>query len=297
MAEKIGFVGLGIMGKPMARNLMKAGYEVTVYDLFPAPVDELVSEGAKKGSSGADVAKNSSTVIIMVQNSPQSEAAILGDNGVLSGASKGDLIVDMSSIEPGTSQKVGAECDKAGVGFLDAPVSGGEPFAISGDLAIMVGGNAGDFEAAKPLFEVMGKSSVLCGGHGAGNVVKLANQICVAGNILALAEAMTLAAKAGVNPETVFDAIKGGLAGSNVMNAKAPMMFNRNFNPGFRIELHYKDLNNAMSTASSLNVPLVMTAQMQQILGALMEWGHGKEDHAGLLHFPERLSGVEVKKF
>ncbi|MDA0233080.1 MAG: 2-hydroxy-3-oxopropionate reductase [Chloroflexi bacterium] len=297
MAEKIGFVGLGIMGKPMARNLMKAGYEVTVYDLFPAPVDELVSGGATRAESAAEVARNSSTVVVMVQNSPQSEAAILGENGVLSGASKGNLIIDMSSIEPGTSQKVGAACDAAGVGFLDAPVSGGEPFAISGDLAIMVGGNAADFETAKPLFEVMGKSSVLCGGHGAGNVVKLANQICVAGNILALAEAMTLAAKAGVNPETVFDAIKGGLAGSNVMNAKAPMMFQRNFKPGFRIELHYKDLNNAMTTANALNVPLVMTAQMQQVLGALMEWGYGKEDHAGFLHFPERLSGVEVKKF
>jgi 2-hydroxy-3-oxopropionate reductase len=297
MAEKIGFVGLGIMGKPMARNLMKSGYEVTVYDLFPAPVDELVSEGARKGKSGADVAKHSSTLITMVQNSPQSEAAILGENGVLSGASKGDLIIDMSSIEPGTSQKIGVACDEAGVGFLDAPVSGGEPFAVSGDLAIMVGGDAGDFETARPLFEVMGKSSVLCGGYGAGNVVKLANQICVAGNILALAEAMTLAAKAGVNPETVFEAIKGGLAGSNVMNAKAPMMFERNFNPGFRIELHYKDLNNAMSTANSLNVPLMMTAQMQQILGSLMEWGHGKEDHAGFLHFPEHLSGIEVKKF
>lgn len=297
MAEKIGFVGLGIMGKPMARNLMKAGYDVTVYDLFPDPVNELVAEGATKGESPADVAKNSSVVVTMVQNSPQSEAAILGENGVLSGASKGDLIVDMSSIEPGSSQKTGAACDEAGVGFLDAPVSGGEPFAVSGDLAIMVGGNASDFETAKPLFDVMGKSSVLCGGHGAGNVVKLANQICVASNIMGLAEAMTLAAKAGVNPETVFDAIKGGLAGSNVMNAKAPMMFDRNFNPGFRIELHYKDLNNAMTAASSLNVPLVLTAQMQQILGALMEWGHGKEDHAGFLHFPERMAGVEVKKF
>ena len=297
MAEKIGFVGLGIMGKPMARNLMKAGYEVTVYDLFPAPVEELVKEGARKGSSGADVAKNSSIVITMVQNSPQSEAAILGENGVLAGSKKGNLIIDMSSIEPGTSQKVGTACEKAGVGFLDAPVSGGEPFAISGDLAIMVGGNASDFETAKPLFDIMGKSSVLCGGYGAGNVVKLANQICVAANIMGLAEAMTLAAKAGVNPETVFNAIKGGLAGSNVMNAKGPMMFDRNFKPGFRIELHYKDLNNAMTTANALNVPLMMTSQMQQILGSLMEWGYGKEDHSGFLHFPERLSGVEVKKF
>lgn len=297
MAEKIGFVGLGIMGKPMARNLMKAGYEVTVYDLFPDPVEELAGEGAGKGESPADVASKSSIVITMVQNSPQSETAILGDNGVLSGSTRGNLIIDMSSIEPGTSQKIGAECEKAGVGFLDAPVSGGEPFAISGDLAIMVGGSASDFEIAKPLFEVLGKSSVLCGGYGAGNVVKLANQICVAGNIFALAEALTLATKAGVNPETVFDAIKGGLAGSNVMNAKAPMMFNRNSQPGFRIELHYKDLNNAMSTANTLNVPLVMTSQLQQVLGALVEWGYGKDDHAGFLHFVERLSGVEVKKF
>lgn len=296
MADKIGFVGLGIMGKPMARNLMKAGYELTVYDLFPDPVNELTSEGAHKGASAADVASKSSIVITMVQNSPQSEAAILGETGVLAGASKGGLIIDMSSIEPGTSQKIGAACDKAGVGFLDAPVSGGEPFAISGDLAIMVGGSAGDFETAKPLFDVMGKSSVLCGGYGAGNVVKLANQICVASNIFGLAEALTLASKAGVNPETVFDAIKGGLAGSNVMNAKAPMMFNRNFNPGFRIELHYKDLNNAMATANSLNVPLMMTAQLQQVLGTLVEWGHGKDDHAGMLQFVERLAGVEVRK-
>ena len=297
MAEKIGFVGLGIMGKPMARNLMKAGYEVTVYDLFPAPMDELAKEGAKKGASPADVAKNSSIVVTMVQNSPQSEAAILGENGVLAGAKKGDLIIDMSSIEPGMSQKIGPECEKKGVGFLDAPVSGGEPFAISGELAIMVGGSASDFETAKPLFDVMGKSSVLCGGYGAGNVVKLANQICVAGNIFALAEAMTLASKAGVNPETVFNAIKGGLAGSNVMNAKGPMMFNRNFKAGFRIELHQKDLNNAMSTASSLNVPLVMTSQLQQILNTLVEWGHGKDDHSGMVQFVEKLAGAEVKKF
>lgn len=297
MAEKIGFVGLGIMGKPMAKNLLKAGYKVTVFDLFPDPVSELVAEGAKKGDSGADVAANSSIVITMVQNSPQSEAAILSENGVLAGASKGDLIIDMSSIEPGTSQKIGKACDEAGVGFLDAPVSGGEPFAVSGDLAIMAGGNASDFETAKPLFDVVGKSSVLCGGHGAGNVVKLANQICVAGNIFALAEAMTLASKAGVNPETVFDAIKGGLAGSNVMNAKAPMMFDRNFQAGFRIELHQKDLNNAMSTAGALNVPLVMTSQLQQILNTLVEWGNGKDDHSGMLKFVEQLAGVEVKKF
>ena len=297
MAEKIGFVGLGIMGKPMAINLINSGYEVTVYDLFPDPVTELVSKGGTAGKSPADVANKSDITITMVQNSPQSESAILGDDGVLGGSEPGSLIVDMSSIEPGTSKVIGPRCEEKKVGFLDAPVSGGEPFAISGDLAIMVGGSANNFERAKPIFEVLGKSSVLCGDYGAGNVVKLANQICVASNIFGLAEAMVLASKSGVNPETVFEAIKGGLAGSNVMNAKGPMMFNRDFKPGFRIELHHKDLNNAMATAKDLNAPLILTAQLQQILSTLVEWGEGTLDHSGMLLFAEKLSNVEVKKF
>ena len=297
MADKIGFVGLGIMGKPMARNLLEAGYEITAYDLFPAPVKEVVADGATEGTSPADVASRSDVTIVMVQNGPQSEEAALGENGIIKGAASGHLIVDMSSIAPGVSQTIGAACDAAGIKFLDAPVSGGEPFAVSGDLAIMVGGNADDFERAKAIFDVLGKSSVLCGGYGAGNVTKLANQIVVGANIHGLAEAMVLAAKAGVNPETVFEAIKGGLAGSNVMNAKGPMMFNRNFDPGFRIELHYKDINNAMATAQELNVPLQMTANLQQVLGALVQAGEGTNDHAGILRYVERLAGVEVKKF
>jgi 2-hydroxy-3-oxopropionate reductase len=294
---KIGFIGLGIMGRPMAINLIKAGHDVTAFDVFPDAITPVVKAGATAGVSCADVASKSDVIITMVQDGPQAEAAITGESGVLDGASRGDLIIDMSSIAPGVSQRVGQACEKSGVGFLDAPVSGGEPFAISGDLAIMVGGQADLFERAKPLFEVVGKSSVLCGGVGAGNVTKLANQIVVGANIHGLAEALTLATKAGVNPETVFDAIKGGLAGSNVMNAKAPMMFERNFQPGFRIELHYKDINNAMETARELGLPLQVTANLQQVLTSLVEKGYGKEDHSGILHFVEDNAGVEVKKF
>ncbi|MGA0275161.1 MAG: 2-hydroxy-3-oxopropionate reductase [Dehalococcoidia bacterium] len=294
MAERIGFVGLGIMGKPMAKNLVNAGFEVTVYNRSSAAVEELVAEGATAGTSSADVASKSDITVLMVPDSPDSEAVVLGENGLLEGASSGDLIVDMSSIEPGVSQRIHAACADKGVNFIDAPVSGGEPFAISGDLAIMVGGSASDFERAKPLFDVMGKSAVLCGDSGAGNVTKLANQIVVGANIHALAEALVLATKAGVNPETVFDAIKGGLAGSNVMNAKAPMMFERNFKPGFRIELHYKDINNAVKTSNELDLPLQVTANLQQVMKALVGWGEGGNDHSGILSYVEKLSGVEV---
>ena len=296
MAEKIGFIGLGIMGKPMAKNLINAGYDVTVYDIFPDPIEEMVEAGASAGSSAADVASKSDVVITMVQDGPQARQAILGDGGVAEGASEGDLVVDMSSIAPGVSQEIGSGLDGQNINFLDAPVSGGEPFAISGDLAIMVGGGAADFERAKPLFDVMGKSAVLCGAHGAGNVTKLANQIVVGANIHGLAEALVLATAAGVNPQTVFEAIQGGLAGSNVMNAKAPMMISRNFDPGFRIELHYKDINNAMETARALNVPLQVTSNLQQVLTALVVGGEGTNDHSGILRYVERLAGVEVKE-
>ena len=294
MAEKIAFIGLGIMGKPMAKNLMKAGYELYVYDLFPEPVAELEKEGAKGCKSAAEASSN--TTITMVQDGPQAESAILGENGVADGASKGHLVVDMSSIAPGVSQRIGAGCSEKGINFLDAPVSGGEPFAISGELAIMVGGSADDFEQAKPLFDILGKSAILCGQHGAGQVTKLANQICVGANIHALAEALALAAKSGVNPETVYKAIQGGLAGSNVINAKAPMMVDRNFEPGFRIELHYKDINNAMEAARDLNIPLQVTANLQQVLTSLVTKGEGKSDHSAIAKHVEDLAGVEIKK-
>ncbi|MCH7734929.1 MAG: 2-hydroxy-3-oxopropionate reductase [Chloroflexi bacterium] len=294
---RVGFIGLGIMGRPMAINLIKAGHEVTAFDVFPEAIKPVAEAGATAASSCAEVGSASDIVIIMVQDGPQAETAVAGEGGVLDGSSSGDLIVDMSSIAPGVSKRIGKACDAKGVGFLDAPVSGGEPFAISGDLAIMVGGKADLFETAKPLFDIVGASAVLCGDVGAGNVTKLANQIVVGANIHGLAEALTLATKAGVNPETVFNAIKGGLAGSNVMNAKGPMMFERNFKAGFRIELHYKDINNAMETARELGLPLQVTANLQQVLTSLVEKGYGKEDHSGILHFVEENAGVEVKKF
>ena len=296
MNEKVGFIGLGIMGKPMARNLLKAGYEVTVFDIFPDPIEEIVSAGAHAAVDGADVARSSNIIVTMVQDSPQAEAAILGQNGALSGASVGDLIVDMSSIAPLVSQKIGKECEAKGVGFVDGPVSGGEPKAIDGTLAIMVGGKADLFERVKPIFDVLCASAVLCGDIGAGNFTKLANQIVVGGNIHALAEALVLTTKAGLDPETVFNAIRGGLAGSTVMDAKAPMMFNRNFQPGFRIELHWKDINNAMETAKELQVPLQVTSNLQQVLSSLVVGGKGKLDHSGILQFVEMQSGVEVSK-
>ena len=294
MSERIGFVGLGIMGKPMAKNLVKAGYDLTVYNRSPKAVSELEQQGARAGLSSADVASKSDITILMVPDSPDSEAVVLGENGLLEGATSGDLIIDMSSIEPGVSRKIYDRCKDNQVNFIDAPVSGGEPFAISGDLAIMVGGDSSDFNRAEPLFNVMGKSAVLCGQSGAGNVTKLANQIVVGANIHGLAEALVLATKAGVNPETVFDAIKGGLAGSNVMNAKGPMMFERNFKPGFRIELHYKDINNAAKTADQLELPLQVTANLQQVMKALVGWGEGGNDHSGILSYVEKLSGVTV---
>ncbi|MCX8251612.1 MAG: 2-hydroxy-3-oxopropionate reductase [Dehalococcoidia bacterium] len=294
--ERIGVIGLGIMGKPMARNLMTSGHEVVVYDLFPEPVEELVTDGAVLGTSPADVASKSDITVVMVQNSPQSMTVALGENGIIEAADKGQLVVDMSSIAPLVSQKIGKELAESGIDFLDAPVSGGEPGAIAGTLAIMVGGTQAAFDRAAPIFEATGASAVLCGEVGAGGFTKLANQICVAANINGLAEALVLTSKAGLNPETVFNAIKGGLAGSNVMNAKAPMMFERNFQAGFRIELHLKDINNVMDTAQQMGVPLQMSAQLQQVLQALFNEGNGTDDHAGMLKYVEALAKVEVKK-
>ena len=232
----------------------------------------------------------------MVQNSPQSTTVSLGENGIIEAADKGQLVVDMSSIAPLVSQKIAEELADAGIDFLDAPVSGGEPGAIAGTLAIMVGGAQAASDRAAPIFEATGASAVLCGEIGAGGFTKLANQICVAANINGLAEALVLTSKAGLNPETVFNAIKGGLAGSNVMNAKAPMMFERNFQAGFRIELHLKDINNVMDTAQQMGVPLQMSAQLQQMLQALFNEGNGTDDHAGILKYVEALAKVEVKK-
>ena len=296
MAEQIGFVGLGIMGKPMARNLMKAGYELTVYDIVGEPVEELATEGAKAASSPAGAASGNSRTITMLPDSADSERAILGPDGVLEGADTGSVIIDMSSIAPSMSQKIGAACAEKGVDFLDAPVSGGEPGAIAGTLAIMVGGAESVFSNCEELLQVMGANVVLTGDVGAGNITKLANQIIVAANIEALSEALVLAQKAGVDPERVFNAIRGGLAGSAVMEAKGPMMLDRNFRAGFRIRLHQKDLRNVLQTATELNVPLPVTALVQQMLGSLVNDGEQEADHSAILHFIEKLAGVEVKR-
>jgi len=293
---KIGFIGLGIMGKPMSKNLLKAGHELVVYDIVPAPVQEVVAAGAKAANSAKAVAEQCSFVITIVPNSPHVKAAILGPNGVLEGAKKGSLVMDMSSIDPMVSREVGAELQKKGIRFLDAPVSGGEPKAIDGTLSIMVGGAKTDFDEAFPVLKSMGASVVLCGGIGAGNVTKLANQIIVALNIAAMSEALVLATKAGVDPELVFEAIKGGLAGSTVLNAKAPMALARNIKPGFRINLHIKDLDNALSAGHAVGVPLPLTAQAMEIMQALKVDGMGDADHGAIIRFYEKLAQVEVKK-
>ncbi len=294
MAKELGLIGLGIMGKPMARNWMKAGYSLTVYDIVATAMEEIASEGAKAASSAREVAENVPIVVTMVPDSKDSEAAILGPNGALEGVSKGAVIIDMSSIAPATSQNIGAACDEQGVAFLDAPVSGGEPGAIAGTLAIMVGGKKSVFDKYRGVFEAVGKSIVYCGGYGAGNTTKLANQIVVALNIAAVAEAFVLAKKAGLDPNVVFDAIKGGLAGSTVMNAKAPMMAAGNFKPGFRIRLHQKDLKNALQTGEALNVPLPFTALAQQVITALVNEGKGDLDHSAIANFIEDMAGIKI---
>ena len=296
MAQKIGFVGLGIMGKPMSKNLIKAGYDLTVYDIVPAPVEEVVAAGAAKGASSKDVASKTDVIVTMLPDGPDVEKVVLGPDGVLEGARSGSTVVDMSSISPLVAQKVGAECAKKGVEFLDAPVSGGEPGAIAGTLAIMVGGKQEVFDKVKPILDVMGGSVTLTGDVGAGNYTKLANQIMVAVNIAAMGEALVLATKAGLDPEVVFNAVKGGLAGSSVLNAKAPMVIARNFNPGFRIRLHQKDLRNTLLASEALGVPLPLTSLLQQMLASLMNEGKGDNDHSAIVTFIEKIAGTEVQK-
>ena len=291
----IGFIGVGIMGRPMAKNLIKAGYSLTVYDKF-APLGDLVALSAKAASSNKEVAANSDIVITMLPNSLNVKQAILGEDGVSEGARPGTIVVDMSSIDPDAAQEISATLKAKNVAMLDAPVSGGEPKAIDGSLAIMVGGEPKSFATVKPVLEKMGGSVVHVGEIGAGNVTKLANQIIVALNIAAVSEAFVLATKAGVNPEAVFNAIKGGLAGSTVMNAKVPMILDGNFKPGFRVELHIKDLQNALDTAHALNVSLPLTANIMETMQALKGDEMGANDHSAIVRYYEKLAKVEVRK-
>jgi 2-hydroxy-3-oxopropionate reductase len=279
----------------MARNLLKAGFSLTVASRTPAPVDELASEGAIPKESPRACAEGRDAVITMLPDSPESEEVILGKGGVLEGIPRGSVVIDMSSIAPGVSRKIGAACEAKGVDFLDAPVSGGEAGAISAQLAIMVGGKKDAFARAEPLFAALGKSYVLCGGHGAGNTVKLANQIVVAANIEAVSEALVFARKAGVDPQVVFEAIRGGLAGSKVLEAKAPMMIAGSFQPGFRLRLHQKDLANALATAKEAAVPLPVTALLQQIVTALVVNGSGDLDHSAIARFVEDMAQTTIR--
>lgn len=291
----IGFIGLGIMGKPMAKNLMKAGHRLVAYDINAEALAELAAAGAAKGGSPKDVASRCGLVITMLPNSPHVKQAVLGPSGVLEGAKAGSLLVDMSSIAPAASKEICEALEARGVDMLDAPVSGGEPKAVDGTLAIMVGGKQTVFEKVKDVLLCMGSSAVLCGGIGAGNVTKLANQIIVALNIAAMSEALVLATKAGVEPGKVVDAIKGGLAGSTVLNAKAPMVLAGNYKPGFRIDLHIKDLQNALDTAHEIGAPIPLTSQVMEILQALKVEGKEKQDHSGIIQFYEDMAGVKVR--
>lgn len=292
---KIGFIGLGIMGKPMAMNLLKAGYEVIVFDINEKSVNEVVGAGALSVLSSKEVAKQCMTIITMLPNSPHVKTAVMGENGVLEGAKEGSILIDMSSIAPLASQEIEKACAEKGVKMIDAPVSGGEPKAVDGSLSIMVGGDKEVFEQVKDILLIMGGSAVHCGNIGAGNTTKLANQIIVALNIAAVSEAFMLATKAGVDPKLVFDAIKGGLAGSTVMNVKAPMIMDRNFKPGFRIDLHIKDLNNALETGHGVGAPLPLTAAVMEMLQTLHADGCGQDDHSGIAKYYEKIGNTEIK--
>jgi len=285
---KIGLIGLGIMGKPMAKNLLKAGYDLTVSDLNQASVDEIVAAGAK-AATNAEIGETCDVVLTMVPNSPQVKAVMLGEDGVAAHMKPGSVFIDMSSINPVASKEIAAELAKRGIEMLDAPVSGGEPKAIDGTLSFMVGGKQEVFDQYKDILGAMGTSVVRCGDVGAGNTTKLANQIIVACNIQALSEALTLAKMAGVDPELVFQAIRGGLAGSTGMNAR----LDANDKPGFKIDLHIKDLNNALDCAHTVGSPLPMTAAVQEIFQWLHNNGCGQDDHSSIIKYYKKLTGIE----
>lgn len=292
---KIGFIGLGIMGRPMAMNLMKAGHDLVVCDHKKAAAEELISAGATFAENGAAIASQCDLCITMVQNSPQVREAVLGKGGLLETAKPGFTLIDMSSIDPVELKKIGSELAGRGCDMLDAPVSGGEPKAIDGTLSVMVGGKKETFERFLPVLKAMAASVTYVGDLGAGNIAKLANQIVVACNIAAVAEALSFSKKVGADPELVYQAIRGGLAGSTVMDAKAPMMIDGNFKPGFRIELHIKDLANALNAAHAVNAPVPLTGEVMEMMQSLKAYGYEKEDHSALARFYEKIGNVSIK--
>lgn len=290
---KVGWIGLGIMGRPMARNLMRAGHELVVHSRSAPPVDELVDEGAEKASSPRELAEAAEVVFTMLPDSPDVREATLGEHGALAGATEGDLLIDMSTIAPAVAREVAEASAEKRVGTLDAPVSGGEPGAIDGKLSIMVGGSAEDFARGKPLFDAMGTPTHL-GDAGAGQVTKSCNQVIIAGVLQAVSEALVLGSKGGVDPKTMIRALSGGLAGSRILEAKEDNFLGHDFAPGFKAELHHKDTGIALATAREEGVSLPLAALVDQLLGTLVTHGRGAEDHSALLRLVEEAAGHRV---
>lgn len=293
---KIGFIGLGIMGKPMCKNLIKANHTLIVMDKNKVPTDELAKLGAKVVSTPKEVASEAKLVITMLPNSPEVKEVALGRNGIIEGTSTEMTLIDMSSISPLASQEVYQELAKKNIDMLDAPVSGGEPKAVDGTLSVMVGGKKEVFDRYSNILMSMATSVVHVGEIGSGNITKLCNQIIVAINIAAMSEAMVLAQKAGVDPGVVYEAIRGGLAGSTVLDAKIPLILKRKFDPGFRIRLHIKDLNNVLETSHSIGVPLPLTASVMEIMQSLYADGLAEEDHCSIIKFYEKIVNIKVGK-
>ena len=290
MKERIGFIGVGIMGRPMVTNLVNAGYPVTIFDIVRASVEALENEGVPAAVSAKEIAEKSDVVITMLPEDPHVEAAILGEGGVFAGARPGQLVIDMSTISPVVSRKIAEEGKKRNIRVLDAPVSGGDKGAIAGTLSIMVGGDAADFEAAGRIFDALGKTITHCGPHGAGQVVKACNQIVVALTIEAVSEALVLGSKAGVQPDIILEVLGGGLAGNKVMEVRGPNFLNHDFAPGFKIKLHRKDLGIVLATAQEYGVALPVTALVNQMFTTLVNEGQAELDHSALLTHIERLS-------
>lgn len=293
---KVGFIGLGNMGKPMAINLVKAGYEVYAYDLFEAPIKELQEAGAIGCDSIQKVAEACSTIITMLPNSPHVKSCVLDEGGIAQYAAKGSFIIDMSSIAPGASKEIAAVLKEKEIRMIDAPVSGGVGGAVAGTLAIMVGGEESDYLEAKPLFDIMGNGGNLVGPIGSGNICKLANQIMVAVNLAGVAEALMLAKVAGADVEKVFEAVKDGFAGSAALSARGPKMLSDDYSPSFRIDLHWKDLNNVLETGYSVGSPLPLTQDVQTMFNYLRAAGDGGCDHSALMKYYEKSTGLRLSE-
>jgi 2-hydroxy-3-oxopropionate reductase len=294
VADRIGFIGLGVMGAPMARNLIDAGHSLVVHSRSPEPVDALVDAGAERAGSPREVAEKADVVITMLPDSPAVEDVALGSDGVLAGASDGDLLIDMSTIHPTVAIAVARAGAERGVAVLDAPVSGGDVGAKQGTLSIMVGGEEAGLERARPLLDVLGKTIVHVGEHGAGQVVKACNQVVVAITIAAVSEALVLGSKAGVEPDRILDVLGGGLAANRVMEMRRSNFLEHDFTPGFRIDLHHKDLDIALESGAAYGVPLGVTGLVQQYFRALRAKGHGSDDHSGLLRLVEELADHRI---